>query len=274
MMQSEQRGFLVCAKEVIRRQVGFDSAYLLASRREFAEEAGGFSRWAWGDSSPQAGRDWFQCKETYIKNSDLLKVTEAIDILTCCLTLEDGRPPDHPDLLDIAKPHNDTLASCIRQHMKVPMAKGQGCSSVEHLAACFVQACYLEAKDVDDLHRMLGEYVSFTSELGTDCGIRSFRVSSAEDVLPEWLQSPKVELVPDMIVEVADAAAPAVPEAATTRPLLPTGLDVSGALHILSNLPKDIEKSCACGKFTWRSSKCLSTYSARNTTGIGCERHA
>ena len=213
-------------------------------RSEFASEPGGYSRWALGDSSPQAGRDWFQCKETIVKNSDLLKVAHAIDTLTS--DYEAAAAGDRFAVADM-RPHNNTLATCIKQHMKAPMAKGQGCSSVEHLASCFVQSCYLEVDNLDELHRVLREYVSFTSDLGTDSGIRSFRVSSAEDVLPEWLQCPKVELEPDLTVQ---AQLPPPPPPAL-EPVLPTAIDVQGALHILSNLPKDIENKLSLCRRVW-----------------------
>lgn len=230
-----------CTSYLRKRQVAFDAAYLLYMRREFASDR--FTRWAWADSSPQAGRDWFQCKEQYIKNADLVRVARAVDQLILSSDTMDGNE---------LKECSGIIANCIMVHMKAPMAKGQGCSGVEHLASCFAQCNFLEAGDIATLQRYLSEYVSLTSDMGVDSGIRSFKIYSIKDVLPEWYHQRgphEMHLEADIGMDdyAGDGAAAAAPQphpdaaAPDPEPLLKYGLEVSGSLHIWSNLPKDLE---------------------------------
>ena len=232
----QKASYRVSTSYLRKRQVAFDAAYLLYMRREFALDK--FTRWAWIDSSPQAGRDWFQCKEQYIKDADLAKVAKAVDKL---ILSSNGDAMGSDDL----KECNSVIAACVHVHMKAPMAKGQGCSGVEHLASCFAQCNLLEAGDVATLQRYLSEYVSLTSDMGVESGIRSFKISSIKDVLPEWYHqrdAQEVHLEADIGMD-GEAVAEPHPDAAAAdpEPFLKYGLEVSGSLHILSNLPKDLE---------------------------------
>jgi hypothetical protein len=111
-------------------QVVFDAAFLLFTRRQFAKEPSGFCRWVLCDSSPQAGRDWFQCKEIRARRCDLGRLATAVNTLI----LGEGDESEA----------NAVIASCLTEHMRVPMAKAEGHSAVEHLASCFVQAAFWE----------------------------------------------------------------------------------------------------------------------------------
>eukprot|EP00975_Prorocentrum_lima_P005475 1183096-Prorocentrum_lima.AAC.1 len=94
-----------------------------------AERDGGIVRWAWGDSSPQVGKDWFQCKELYVHKKNLLLVAKAMDQLTRARW-------GHPLADDELREHQAVIDEHVHLHAKVPMAKGEGHSSVEHIAAC------------------------------------------------------------------------------------------------------------------------------------------
>jgi hypothetical protein len=111
-------------------QVVFDAAFLLLTRKQFAQEPGGFCRWVLCDSSPQGGRDWFQCKEIRVRRRDLGPLAAAVDALIL------GKEGESQS--------NATIESCLTEHMRVPMAKAEGHSAVEHLASCFVQAAFWE----------------------------------------------------------------------------------------------------------------------------------
>ena len=214
-----------------KRTVAMDAAYLLAVQKGMAAEPN--ARWVLVVSSPQKGRDWFQCKEQHAGAKDLVKLARTVDQLT--------RAKEHTDLhAEELAPANLAIQNCLHVHMKLPMAKGEGCSSLEHLTSCFAQACFFEAGSIDALQRHVRECISLTSDLGSDSGIRSFKVNSPLDVLPPWLH-PQVEpvvLQPDLEAEGSFAECAEV--SLVPVPFLNDALEIPGALHILSNLPRDL----------------------------------
>lgn len=173
-------------RSVIRSQrVCLDAAFAVFKARAFKSAwscEGGVSRWSWADSSPQAGHDWFQCKEVHALNRDLPGLAAAVDRLID--EQEEGGELSEAD----RSACNRTIATTLHLHMKVPMAKGEGHSGTEHLASCFAMCNFWEAGSLEGLERACAEHVSFTSDMGTDSGIRGFRVRSVADVLPRWLR--------------------------------------------------------------------------------------
>jgi hypothetical protein len=230
-----------------------DVAYLMLTGEQFraAEQQGGMSRWSWADSSPQAGRDWFQCKEMHALNRDLPALLAAVD----ALIIDQEQDTDSTMTSDEAQACNAVIAKALRIHMKVPAAKGEGHSGVEHLAGCWALINFWEAGSISGLERICSEHVSFTSDMGVDSAIRGFHVHAVADVLPTWLHDAPSEspfapaagqqllLQPDLGGEgdlPVASAAPAFP-APPLRPLLEFAVEVPGSLHILTNLPKDLE---------------------------------
>jgi hypothetical protein len=127
-----------CSTSLLRaHKVVFDAAYTLLKRSEF-QVGRAVTRWSWGDSSPQGGKDWFQCKEQYIFDDELVAVADAVDRLISGTTGTDITTPDEATC-------NALIESSVHVHMKMPMAKGEGHSGIEHLAACFVLSTFWEA---------------------------------------------------------------------------------------------------------------------------------
>ena len=131
--------------------------------------------------------------------------------------------------------------------MNLPMAKGMGCGSVEHIASCFSQSQYLSCDSFDSFSLALDEHISFTSDLGTDLGLRSLQLVCPSEVLPAWLRPlPRVRLEVDGAVADGDlmcdqeASSPS-----TLRCLLRNAMDVSGGMHITSNLGNDLSEHLA-----------------------------
>ena len=263
----------VISPEYLRsRLVCFDMATVLAERKEVYSAAhGGCVRWAWGDSSPYGGFDWYQHKEQWCRDANLLSLVNAVDSLI--LANKSQTPLNQQDT---DKAHA-VIEGSLHVRMGQPMAKGEGASSAEHLAACMAQGVYLVSETPEDFDRILDEHVSYTGDLGADVALRSFQVESPQDVLPSWLRHRAVPLVADvevandvpmgaaLVAEVDENQDPfvevrmqdgAVPrESPKLRALLQNAMDISGQLHILSNLPKDIEKRCAAGQLILRCSR-------------------
>ena len=216
-----------------QRQVAFDAAFSLYMRDVYAS-AGAVTRYGWADSSPHRGREWFQCKEAYVKNSDIVTLARAVDSLISELA------KDAPELEHEERERcNKAIETLMKVVIKMPQAKGEGATNVEHLAACFCQTSLWDTGTAAALQTHVDEYLSFCCDLGVDSGIRSFQVTSPVDLLPPWLQEEltEVQLQPDLGDDDAELPAPAPPQ---PQPLLKYAMEVPGSLHILSNLPKDL----------------------------------
>jgi predicted secreted protein len=234
-------------------KVCFDVAYLMLTGERFraAWRQGGMSRWSWADSSPQAGRDWFQCKEMHALNRDLPALAAAVD----ALIIDQAQDTDSMMTSDEAQACNAVIAKALTIHMKVPAAKGEGHSGTEHLAGCWALVNFWEAGSISGLERICSEHVSFTSDMGVDSAIRGFHVHAVADVLPAWFAPAarqQLLLQPDLggeedlpgdgdAASAAQAPALAFPARPPLRPLLEFAVEVPGSLHILTNLPKDLE---------------------------------
>ena len=72
-----------------RNQIVLDSAFLLYTRWRDLDQvsgSGGAIRFVFADSSPQAGRDWFQCKEHILYQRDIVQLSRSIDALATTRT--------------------------------------------------------------------------------------------------------------------------------------------------------------------------------------------
>eukprot|EP00972_Heterocapsa_arctica_P045185 6670725-Heterocapsa_arctica.AAC.1 len=143
-------------------QVCFDIAYLMFTGEKFKaawqQGGGGMSRWSWADSSPQAGRDWFQCKEMHALNQDLPALAAAVDALINDDQQQDDSSAMTPDEVQAC---NRMIAKALRIHMKTPAAKGEGHSGTEHLAGCWALMNFWEAGSVSGLERICSEHVLY-----------------------------------------------------------------------------------------------------------------
>ena len=222
----------IASTSLIRsHKVVFDVAYTLVKREEFAS-ASSVTRWAWADSSPQAGRDWFQCKEQYALDSSLRALADAVDTLICAGDAAVDLPPEREREL------NRTISASLRVHLKMPMAKAQGHSSVEDLVSCFAVTSFWDSGSCQQLRRLCHEHISFTSDLGTDSGIRSFQTTDVKSVLPCWLREEPLQMGPDLDDDLAER--PGM-QRFDLGPLLPFAIETPGCLHVMTNLPKDLE---------------------------------
>ena len=236
--QAAQRraGWHTSSSYLKKRRVVFDAALLVLQRQQTAETQ--LTRWAWADSSPQAGRDWFMVKEQSARDEDLPALAAAVDSLI--YARGQSLLPHDPSL----RQYHDTIQDCLHIAMKLPTAKGEGTSGLEHLAACYAHCNLMEAGDLKALAKCFDEHVSFTSDMGTDSGIRGFQIKNVRDILPSWLAAgAEVTARLGLDIDAGGGGHAGNDDAAGTslRPLLDFAIEVPGALHILSNLPKDLD---------------------------------
>ena len=203
---------------------------------------GGVTRYGYADSSPHRGREWFQCKQAFVNNSDLSTLAEAVDSLISELG-EDAPKLEHAE----RERCNKAIETSMQVVIKMPQAKGEGATNAEHLSSCFCQIAVWETGCTAALDTYMDEYMSFTCYLGVDSGIRSFQVTETVDVLPPWLQEAlnkdgmQLQLQADVVCDDPEPSAPpapAPPAPQETRCLLKNAVEVPGSLHILSNVSK------------------------------------
>ena len=84
---------------------------------------------------------------------------------------------------------NEILNSKVKEHIMVPVTRGQGHSAIEDDAACVVHQHCLEADDHNHLQEQLDSYESFTVDLGTEAKTSDFRISRGDlpKVMPTWM---------------------------------------------------------------------------------------
>ena len=84
---------------------------------------------------------------------------------------------------DTRREHECLLKSALAVHTKIPVSKGSGHSSVEHICACYAHASLPEIENLDHWRLVLAEHISITTDFGVEAGIQGFQVSSPLDVL-------------------------------------------------------------------------------------------
>ena len=70
----------------------------------------------------------------------------------------------------------------------VPQTLGSGCTALDDKAATTMNTHGLEAWDTDQTRRSLGEYQSFTTDLGTEGKLTDFNLANGavNGVMPFW----------------------------------------------------------------------------------------
>ena len=84
------------------------------------------------------------------------------------------------------KENSKIISTMLHVSSCVHMATGEGRNDVQDLASCFMQSALWEVPgcSLQGLCTVLDEHISFTSDLGTDSGIRALRVRDPGELLP------------------------------------------------------------------------------------------
>ena len=152
--------------------------------------------------------------------------------------LSDDEPllPGRPDVRSTLRSSLfEELFSLISVRSSVPAGLGLGHSAVQDKASALLFSWWLEC-GWDGLPRMLSSFVSFTSDMGTECAVPSLTAFGVPDLMPPWLRSE--DLVSD-VHECKDGHSLTTGSVTAPR-FLPTALSVPGILHVCSNAGHDI----------------------------------
>ena len=138
-----------------------------------------------GQSGPVKARFWrawcsfrkvsaLACQEQVIANKNLIPLAEAVDALALARA-EDALLP-----LSAQQEHQDLISAAVQTHLKIPVGKGSGHRSVEHLGAAWAHCTILELEGLQHFKSVCREHVAVCTDLGPESGIRSFTVPDAE----------------------------------------------------------------------------------------------
>ena len=239
-----------------RSRLSLDVAFMLQARQQTCQP---YIRFGWADSSPQFTRDWLLSAQDAIRESDLVSVAAAADVLweeRRRREVSDSRGAVFGDielaewLEEVAKQHTILLHG-IRRHDNVPVALGRGATQLADKVSALLHAWCLECSDRPSLRRFLNSFHSFTTDMGTELGVSRFHYAGLdqESMMPEWLRKP----IPDVLVdnggdisEDDDSANPS---------FLPHALQVPGMLHIVFNLTKELAHALPDWEWFWEKLK-------------------
>ena len=224
------RGVLKQSKTLLRSaQLSVDVALMLLRRKNF-EEHPNIVRYGWADSSPIAQADWIICKHQAIASQSCVELFQACAELRS-IEVDVSEKEEMERRVELCQ----QLLAEIRVHTQPPQAMALGLTAIESKLSALVFSFYLEVGTLQGLKTFLDSFVSFTTDMGTEFKTASFLVSDLRKLLPEWLAQPLLQRDVDMNDEDTGAFDAPVP-------FLPRAIIVPGALHICSNLCKDISK--------------------------------
>ncbi|CAE7694010.1 unnamed protein product [Symbiodinium sp. KB8] len=203
--------------------------------------------YAWADSSPQSGREWFMSMRAECARDSLLETYHAVNTLIKGRSdLQDHAEAEEVDLDELVR-CNELLQRSLAHHKQLPVAMGSGRTKLEDKTSCLLHTLGLESESRPALFNHLQNVVSWTSDMGTEVQLPQFQALDVQTLLPGWLHG---EVLASSDVEQfgsdtegpdrpdAPAAAPAEPE--QLQSLMPNCLIIPGCLHIFHNLSADV----------------------------------
>ena len=127
----------------------------------------------------------------------------------------------------------------------VPQTLGSGCTALDDKAATTINTHGLEAWDTDQTRRSLGEYQSFTTDLGTEGKLTDFNLANGavNGVMPFWAAA-RVGRQP--LAEEGDSryvqAQPDKANKCESDCLLPNAVAIPGSNHLLHSVSQGIDE--------------------------------
>lgn len=223
------------ASVVRHAQLGLDMAWMLVRRRAALDKNS--ARYGWADSSLVAKSDWLISKTQAISSESCGDAAEAFRELVRT------RPDQAGAGAHVDPARRQTLSNllfeAVRIHTHVPQNLALGMTGLEQKVAALTFGFYLELGSLADLLAWLDTFVSFTTDMGTELGTASFFFHDVWRLFPAWLRN--AYLSPDVHGdEAARVTTDGAPAAGANLLYMPRALVVPGALHICSNLCKDI----------------------------------
>ena len=237
-----------------RASTYLDFAFIMYCREQWQQEP--HFLYAWGDSSPQSGRDWLMTLHAYCPAASVIDVFEAVNLLA--RSHEDVC--DHHEALEVDIDEFARLNKVVRalQHHKcLPVAMGAGKTHMEDKVACLLHTLALECPDRNALQKLLSSVVSWAADMGTEMQLPQFQVSNLNNLLPTWMHA---ETMGDNLHADDDAfekpqSAQQTAEQADPNAIMPQCLIIPGLLHIVHNLSDDLHKRLEWWDEFWGSLK-------------------
>ena len=226
------------SKSLLRNaQLAVDIALMLV-RRQGAQNAGQCARYGWADSSAVAKSDWLISKHQVVPSSRCVHLwqswAELVSLIPADSEGEHEQQLD-PHAISSRRALSQELLAEVRVQTQPPQALGLGLTSVENKLAALLYSFYLEVGSMKGLKELLSTFVSFTTDMGTEMDTASFMLDDLRKLLPDWLAEPLLQGDVDDGGEQDDAG-----DFGALVRFMPNALIIPGALHICSNLCKDV----------------------------------
>ena len=225
------------SKSLLRNaQLGVDIALMLVRRRQL-QASGPSARYGWADSSAVAKSDWLISKHQTVPESRCPDLWQSWADLVHSTTADND---NEQEALDAAvasrrKALTQELMAGVRVHTQPPQALALGLTALESKLAALLYSFFLEVGSMKGLKMFLSTFVSFTTDMGTEMGTASFILDDLQKLLPEWLAEPLLN--PDVDEGGEDENSGAFEGLSL---FMPRAIIIPGALHICSNLCKDV----------------------------------
>ena len=214
--------------------------------------AEGCVRFLWADSSPDRHHDWLWSEQHYIKDSRLvLECFQSSKRICRWLQIAGVDPWEVPEH---CRQDLKQLLDSIQHHVHTPAGLGSGkkMADLAQKSSAIAHSMSMENPDWSQLLKYLQSFVSVTTDMGTESGLTSFRVSLA-NLFPSWRSLHPIEVDG----EDNDVAAPDVPNLEVPRFFLEQALPVMGMQRIVYNLLKEVHTALPFWREIWEELKNL-----------------
>ena len=190
-------------------------------------------------------------------------------VLDACIQLS-AKLSAHSTGEDIADETVLALMACLRKkvrwHTYTPVCLAASFADLPHKAQALCHMVALESSTWGSLSTQLHEFISMTSDMGTELGIADFRCNLM-DIKPTWfsfMESDGISAVPmatepdfdhdDMSIEPGQGAQGSGATAALA-PLLQNAMPIAGLQHIINNLNGETHTCLQHWPEMWQSLK-------------------
>ena len=225
------------SKSLLRNaQLGVDIALMLVRCRQL-QASGPSARYGWADSSAVAKSDWLISKHQAVPESRCPELWQSWSELVHSTDVDNDNEREGLDaaVASRRKALTQELMAEVRVHTQPPQALALGLTAIESKLAALLYSFFLEVGSMKGLRDFLSTFVSFTTDMGTEMGTASFILDDLQKLLPEWLADPL--LLPDVDGGGEDENSGAFEGLSL---FMPRAIIIPGALHICSNLCKDV----------------------------------
>ena len=231
-----------------RSRLFLDVALIMLQRKRLGGRR--HVRFGWADSTLQLTRDWLLSAHDSILEADLVRAAEAADGLIAARFRReewqrggaDAGSDDEIAAESQCDEYHDILLFALRRHDHIPVALGRGATKLADKVAALLHSWCFETENRQDLDDFLSSFHSFTTDMGTEMGVSSFRFHRVDiaDILPDWMH--KAELQADIDVDMPDQEQEPQDVGNVGRAdfFLKNAVAVPGLLHIFFNLAKEL----------------------------------